>query len=160
MARLLALFIFSLSLSTGLMAQADFNSMPKPANAEEGETRGQSAEVDTELATLQFRRESISLSPESIRELDRLVRLMKSHPDLVVNVFGHADGSGSLERMQEVSELRAQMVKAYLISHGIALDRIYSMGFGYRLPIIMGLDAEARSLNNRVEVHIDYYNHK
>ncbi len=157
MVRMLVLLFVLFSLPTVLLAQ--------PGGIQEvdstaGASRGQSSELDTKLSTVYFTHGSVSLDAETLRELDRVVRLMKAHPDLVVNVFGHADDRGSLERMQELSALRAQMVKAYLIGQGISLDRIFSMGFGFRMPLTSEVNAKGRSENRRVEVHIDYHNHK
>ncbi len=160
MARLLALSFILLTCFAPVLAQPDFSAVPDTAEADMGEPRGQSTELDTRLATVYFDQGKVGLTPESLRELDRLVRLMQSHPDLIVNVFGHADDTGDLYRMQELSDLRAQMVKAYLISRGIPLDRIYSIGFGYRRPVTSEVTSEGRAKNRRVDIHIDYYNHK
>ena len=159
MARLLAL-MFACFLALPAVAQPDFNSLPTTEQDSLGASRGAAEELDTKLSTLYFGPQEVGLSPENVRELDRLIRLMKAHPDLVVNVFGHSDDVGSLSRIQELSDLRAQMVQAYLIANGISLDRIYSMGFGYRQPASKTINAEGRAMNRRVEVHIDYFNHK
>lgn len=160
MARLLSIsLIFLLGIAT-VVAQPDPTTPSDSSETEMGSPRGQSTELDTELARVQFKQGQVGLTAEAVRELDRVVVLMKAHPDLVVNVFGHADDTGTIYRMQELSDLRAQMVKAYLISQGIPLDRIYSIGFGFRRPSTHEVTPAGRAENRRVEIHIDYYNHK
>ncbi len=160
MGRLLALSLLFFIGTATLMAQPDLSTPPDSSEAEMGSSRGQEAELDTELARVQFKQGQVGLTAEAVRELDRVVVLMKAHPDLIVNVFGHADDTGTIYRMQELSELRAKMVKAYLISQGISLDRIYDIGFGFRRPSTFEVTPAGRAENRRVEVHIDYYNHK
>lgn len=161
MARLLALTFLLAVSTTAMVAQPDFNAVQDSTSEEDmGESRGQAAELDTELARVHFKQGKVGLTPEAQRELDRLIRLMENHPELIVNVFGHADDTGTIYRMQELSDLRAQMVKAYLIANGIPLDRIYSIGFGFRKPAVDSVTPAARAENRRVEIHIDYYNHK
>lgn len=158
--KILSLLILCGGFATVTMGQTSPPDTTAMDTAAMGATRGQENTLDTELSTVYFDANSVSLSPAAQRELNRLVRLMKAHPELIVNVFGHGDDPGSLMRIQELSELRAQMVKAFLISRGIPHTRIYSMGFGFRNPESPETTAEARAKNRRVEVHIDYYNHK
>lgn len=160
MARLLALLCFMVA-AAAIVAQPDVAAVSDSVTEEDmGAPRGQSAELDTELARVHFLRGKVGLTDEAQRELDRVVILMKNHPDLIINVFGHADDTGTIYRMQELSDLRAQMVKAYLIANGIPLDRIYSIGFGFRKPAVDDVSSAARAENRRVEIHVDYYNHK
>lgn len=160
MARLLAFSLLLILGTASLVAQPDLDTPPDSSESDMGSPRGQEAELDTELARVQFKQGQVGLTADAVRELDRVVVLMKAHPDLVVNVFGHADDTGTIYRMQELSELRAQMVKAYLISQGVSLDRIYDIGFGFRKPSTFEVTPAGRAENRRVEVHIDYYNHK
>lgn len=160
MARLLAFSLLLLLGTTSLVAQPDLSAESDSSETDMGSPRGQATELDTELARVQFKQGKVGLTAEAVRELDRVVVLMKAHPDLIVNVFGHADDTGTIYRMQELSELRAQMVKAYLISRGISLDRVYDIGFGFRKPSTFEVTSAGRAENRRVEVHIDYYNHK
>lgn len=160
MARLLALSIMFFVGTASMVAQTDLTTPPDSSETELGSPRGQETELDTELARVHFKHGQVGLTAEAVRELDRVVVLMKAHPDLVVNVFGHADDTGTIYRMQELSELRAKMVKAYLISQGISLDRVYDIGFGFRKPSTFEVTPSGRAENRRVEVHIDYYNHK
>ena len=131
MARLLALSLLFFVGTATLMAQPDLATPPDSSEGDMGSPRGQEAELDTELARVQFKQGQVGLTAEAVRELDRVVVLMKAHPDLIVNVFGHADDTGTIYRMQELSELRAKMVKAYLISQGISFRYRSQPGAGW-----------------------------
>jgi len=53
---------------------------------------------------------------------------------------------------QTLSESRAAAVREYLITHGIARERVTSVGFGETLPIDDNRTAEGRAINRRVEI--------
>ena len=67
-------------------------------------------------------------------------------------VEGHTDSQGTAASNQELSEKRAQAVRDYLVSRGIAADRIKSQGFGPTRPIGENSSAEGRANNRRVEI--------
>ena len=67
-------------------------------------------------------------------------------------VEGHTDSQGSAASNQELSDKRAQAVRDYLVSRGIAADRVKSQGFGPGRPIGENTSAEGRANNRRVEI--------
>jgi OOP family OmpA-OmpF porin len=52
---------------------------------------------------------------------------------IIVN--GHADRLGSAQYNQKLSEKRAEAVRAYLVSRGVAADKVEVLGFGKTLPV-------------------------
>jgi outer membrane protein OmpA-like peptidoglycan-associated protein len=98
-----------------------------------------------------FETAKTALLPESTRELDRLVGLLASMPTLKIEVRGHTDTVGSDADNMTLSEGRAAAVVTYLVSHGIAQDRLRSRGFGETAPIGSNATDEGRQLNRRVE---------
>ncbi|MBM4257275.1 MAG: OmpA family protein [Deltaproteobacteria bacterium] len=76
-------------------------------------------------------------------------------------VEGHTDGKGADAYNQPLSEKRAASVRNYLVQHGVASDRITSMGFGKTRPISANTNSdgsdnpEGRQQNRRVELVID-----
>ena len=52
---------------------------------------------------------------------------------IIVN--GHADRLGSTQYNQKLSEKRADAVRAYLVSKGVAADKVETLGFGKTLPV-------------------------
>jgi outer membrane protein OmpA-like peptidoglycan-associated protein len=91
------------------------------------------------------------LLPESTRELDRLVALLRQMPTLKIDVRGHTDSVDTDASNLALSTGRAASVVAYLVKAGIAPDRLQSKGFGESSPIATNGTEEGRKLNRRVE---------
>jgi OOP family OmpA-OmpF porin len=73
---------------------------------------------------------------EGKKELDdKVVEGMKAHPEVeLLLVTGHTDRIGTAKYNQKLSERRAAAVKTYLVSQGIAGDRIQTSGKGESMP--------------------------
>ena len=69
-------------------------------------------------------------------------------------VEGHTDSQGSASSNQDLSQRRAEAVRDYLVSRGIAGDRLTAQGFGPSRPIADNGTAEGRANNRRVEIVI------
>ena len=104
------------------------------------------------LKNIQFEFDSYELLNVSFAELDKLVEVLKLKPDWRVELAGHTDDQGSEEYNLTLSRSRAQSVGDYLQSNGIAVERITTLGYGKKRPLIDRLDEGARSVNRRVEV--------
>jgi outer membrane protein OmpA-like peptidoglycan-associated protein len=97
-----------------------------------------------------------SLRPESFPSLDELVDLLKSKPNIEMEIYGHTDNEGGYEYNMKLSQGRAESVKKYLIEHGIAAGRLTAVGYGYTKPIDSNQTPEGRQNNRRTEVRILY----
>jgi outer membrane protein OmpA-like peptidoglycan-associated protein len=97
-------------------------------------------------------------------ELKNLVQLLKSNPNLKVEISGHTDSKGDLEYNQKLSEERAQAVVNHLAENGISADRMKAKGYGKTMPAAPNKktngkdDPEGRQLNRRVELKITEIN--
>jgi outer membrane protein OmpA-like peptidoglycan-associated protein len=78
--------------------------------------------------------------------------LTEQDPDSKIVVEGHTDSQGSAASNQDLSQRRAQSVRDYLVSRGIASDRITAAGFGPTRSIADNGTAEGRANNRRVEI--------
>lgn len=94
------------------------------------------------------------LRPESYLELDRLVQMLKENPAIEIEMSAHTDSKGSDEYNFKLSDNRARSVSDYLISKGIATERIQSKGYGETQPVVPNDTDENRQLNRRVEFKI------
>lgn len=92
--------------------------------------------------------------PEKIRELDILADFMLARPNVAIIVEGHTDNVGSFGLNDRLSMDRANSVKDYLVSRGIAGIRIRTKGYGERRPIASNNDEFGRKLNRRTEIII------
>ncbi|SNR15012.1 OmpA family protein [Tenacibaculum jejuense] len=64
-------------------------------------------------------------------ELEHIVTVMKNHPDMVIKIESHTDSRGTKAYNRTLSTNRAKSTRAYLISRGIASNRIESaIGYG------------------------------
>jgi outer membrane protein OmpA-like peptidoglycan-associated protein len=78
--------------------------------------------------------------------------LTQQSPDSAIVVEGHTDAQGSQTFNLDLSTRRAQAVRDYLASHGVAPDRIKAEGLGFSRPIADNKTAEGRANNRRVEI--------
>lgn len=78
--------------------------------------------------------------------------LIKEDPTSKIVVEGHTDSQGGVPYNQDLSQRRAQSVRDYLVSRGIASDRVTSQGFGSSRSIADNASAEGRANNRRVEI--------
>ncbi len=98
-----------------------------------------------------FATNQYTLKSQSFPELDYLVRLMKARPTLKVKIEGHTDNVGSDEFNMKLSYQRAEAVREYMVKHGIARERLYTLGYGSTRPTATNDTEEGRRLNRRTE---------
>jgi outer membrane protein OmpA-like peptidoglycan-associated protein len=106
------------------------------------------------LNNIFFDRGKYYIKPESIPELNRLVKLLKENPEMKIEISGHTNNLGPAEANRILSENRANEVKKYLVSQRISPDRIRTVGYGSSKPIGDNNTEEGRKLNQRVEFMI------
>jgi len=94
------------------------------------------------------------LKPAAIGNLSRLVTFLARYRDRSVSIHGHTDSVGDKEENQELSERRANSIKAYLVSQGIASTRLLAIGKGQSDPIADNDSRAGRQQNRRAEVII------
>lgn len=117
-----------------------------------------------EKVTLQadalFDFDKATVKPDARVKLDDLVSRMKGVNLEVIIAVGHTDRIGSDAYNQKLSVRRAEAVKAYLVSKGVAANRIYTEGKGKRQPVKNCTGGVSKSViaclepNRRVEVEV------
>jgi outer membrane protein OmpA-like peptidoglycan-associated protein len=83
---------------------------------------------------------------------DIATALTEQDPDSTMVIEGHTDSQGAAEFNQQLSQKRAEAVRNYLVSRGIADDRVKAEGFGPSRPVADNTTAEGRANNRRVEI--------
>lgn len=106
------------------------------------------------LKNVLFVQSKTDLLPESFPELDVVVDFLKNNPGVSIELAGHTDNRGVAKDNIELSQARADKVKAYLVSKGISEKRITGKGYGGSHPIASNEQEETRKLNRRVEFTI------
>jgi outer membrane protein OmpA-like peptidoglycan-associated protein len=93
-----------------------------------------------------------TLKQDAREKLAKVSGILLAHPDIKLQVEGYTDSVGSDEFNQKLSEQRADSVRDYLVSQGIAADSITAKGFGKANPVASNDDAKGRQQNRRVEI--------
>ena len=115
------------------------------------------ATVLTELleGTATFEVGSAQLSTEATELLDRAIEILGENPTTRLTVEGHTDDVGSSEDNLALSEARAQAVVDYLVTGGVAAERLTAIGYGESRPIADNTTAEGRAENRRIEFVVE-----
>lgn len=74
--------------------------------------------------------------------------------DLTITVAGHTDPRGPARYNKTLSQRRAQAVVAYLVSQGVAPERLTAVGFGEERLVDRGRTARAYQRNRRIEFSV------
>lgn len=85
-------------------------------------------------------------------KLNQVADALLQNRDATMVVEGHTDSQGDDASNQKLSESRAKSVRDYLVTRGIADDRIRSLGLGETRPVADNANAEGRANNRRVEI--------
>ena len=92
--------------------------------------------------------------PASYPLLNQVVQVLNDYPKMRLRVEGHTDNVGGESFNLKLSQRRAESVMAYLVSKGIAEDRLDSAGYGLTRPVASNRTAKGRGQNRRTEFHI------
>jgi len=113
-------------------------------------------EIKSAVQLVQFETGKAVLLKKSYKVLDEIVTVMKSKTDYRLNISGHTDDSGEDKTNQALSESRTKTCYDYLVSKGIAANRITSAGFGETKPISDNKTEAGREQNRRVEFELSF----
>lgn len=92
------------------------------------------------------------LSAQGLRTAQKLADVLVQQPQSGVLVEGYTDSTGSPAHNLELSQRRAESVRAALLSMGVSGDRIATRGYGEAFPVASNKLAGNRQLNRRVEI--------
>jgi len=104
-----------------------------------------------ELERIYFKFDSHSLDDEAKRIIRQNVVWLQAKPDIKIFVEGHCDMRGSDAYNLILGEKRAKAATAYLLTLGIAADRISVISFGEEKPLDSTPGKAAAAKNRRVE---------
>ncbi len=109
-------------------------------------------EKNITLEGTSFAVSSAVLTSAAFDQLNSVVEYASTYPDVNLTIIGYTDSSGRLVKNIKLSQNRAESVKAFLISNGVAADRIFTQGLGPENPVATNDTPEGRSKNRRVEI--------
>jgi OmpA-OmpF porin, OOP family len=103
---------------------------------------------------INFKTASAEILPGSFAILDRALKVLQDFPEVNLEISGHTDSKGKADYNLGLSQRRADSVKLYFVSRGIASSRLTSVGFGKDRPIADNSTASGRATNRRTEFRL------
>ena len=132
-------------------------------NAMEQATRGTNVEVtrteNNELKLnipndISFDTGSAAIKPPLRTVLDPFANSLRDDPTARLLIVGHTDSTGSAAVNNPLSVERAQSVRDYLVTRGVAETRVETVGRGDREPVASNANDAGRAKNRRVEIFL------
>ncbi|MET0215214.1 MAG: OmpA family protein [Vicinamibacterales bacterium] len=93
-----------------------------------------------------------NLRPDALKILDDAIAKLQANPMLNVTIEGHCDSIGTVEYNLALGERRANSVREYLVSRGIAAGRLRTVSYGEERPIADNSTAAGRAENRRAHL--------
>ncbi|MEM1000429.1 MAG: DUF5723 family protein [Bacteroidota bacterium] len=110
--------------------------------------------LDLAFENLEFQSGKSIIRTSSYDELDSLAALLVRKPDWKLRIAGHTDNVGAESTNMRLSKNRANAVKDYLNSRGVAEERFIVEWYGESKPIVPNNSAANRQKNRRVEMEV------
>ena len=133
-----------------------------PGFAQEAEDDAQAVGVERAkiddlgvIAVVYFAVGSAELDPHARTTLDEAAQqLAEGATERQIEVGGHTDSSGAERLNTQLSQQRAQAVRAYLLRRGFAAERLVAIGYGMNQPAEGNDTAAGRARNRRVHLKL------
>ncbi len=100
------------------------------------------------LQSINFEYDKASLSADAKKKIQGNADWMKKNTGAKLQIEGHCDARGSIEYNLSLGERRAQAVKSYMTSLGVAAARLSIISYGKEKPLTSG-DSESDYAKNR-----------
>lgn len=105
----------------------------------------------SELTTVYFGFDSFEITGQAQAALDNNANWIRNNPSIHVQIEGHADERGTLEYNLNLGQLRADMVREYLVSAGVEAARLHPISYGEERPQDTSGTEQSHQLNRRVQ---------
>jgi peptidoglycan-associated lipoprotein len=131
-------------------------SQPAPAVAAQAQQPAEKTieEIQKELLMIHFDFNKYNIRPDAKTVLEGDAKVLNENPNVKVQVAGYCDDRGSVEYNLALGEKRAQSAKDYLVTLGVAADRLSTISYGKSDPIDPQNNEKAWAMNRRAELHI------
>ncbi len=106
------------------------------------------------LNNIYFDADKYAITERSLPALEEVYNFLANNPDVSVEIGGHTNSRPSDDFATTLSTNRAKAVAEWLVSKGIASERVQFKGYGKKYPIETNYTEEGRMKNQRVEVKI------
>ena len=109
------------------------------------------------VLNISFDSSNTDISSEYKPKLDSLAKKLLFYKNLVIEIGGYTDAKGDFVKNEHLSLIRAEKVKAYLISKGVAEENLVTFGYGELFPIYDNANNTISSKNRRIEIKTLYF---
>ena len=141
-----------LALGLAISACANQNSATDGANGGAGSASTPGSQQDFVVNVgdrVFFDTDQTDLSPTARETLDKQAQWLSRYAQYSFTIEGHADERGTREYNIALGARRAQNVRDYLISRGIAANRMRTISYGKERPVAVCNDISCWSQNRR-----------
>ncbi len=114
--------------------------------------------TDVDFAPVYFGFDADALSQGEMPKIEAVANHLQSNPERVVIIEGNCDERGSNEYNLVLGDQRAIKIRDYLVTIGIAANRIQTKSYGEEKPAVAGQGEAAWSKNRRGEFAV--FQHK
>ena len=104
---------------------------------------------ESPLTPVFYAYDSADVAAEMQGTLQKNAEILRQYPSWVVTIEGHCDERGTAEYNLTLGERRAQAARAYLVSLGVAAERLKTVSYGSEFPFDPGATEEAYAKNRR-----------
>jgi outer membrane protein OmpA-like peptidoglycan-associated protein len=98
-----------------------------------------------------------AVKSQFVPTLQNVGNVLREYDQTTVDVYGHADSTGTDSYNQDLSERRAMNVGSILMQGGVIRQRLIAQGYGESRPIADNGSESGRARNRRVEVYISAF---
>ena len=116
------------------------------------QTRDSARGLIVNMSDVLFDTAAFTLKPGAREKLSKVAGILLAYPGLNIEVDGHTDNVGGDEYNQNLSDQRAESVRAYLVAQGVPTGSVTAKGFGKTQPVGTNDTAAGRQINRRVEL--------
>jgi len=102
-----------------------------------------------------FETDSSELTEQSRATLDKQAQWLSQYGNYAFTIEGHADERGTREYNIALGARRAQTVREYLVSRGVAAQRMHTISYGKERPVAVCNDISCWSQNRRAVTVLD-----
>ncbi|PYN65785.1 MAG: peptidoglycan-associated lipoprotein Pal [Candidatus Rokuibacteriota bacterium] len=103
----------------------------------------------TELKDVHFDFDKYDIRPSDTKMLDANAAWLKSNSTILVLIEGHCDERGTNEYNLALGERRAKATMNYLVSQGVAQNRVSIISYGEERPVCTDHDEACWAKNRR-----------
>jgi len=96
-----------------------------------------------------FDTDRFNIDTTAAAALQSQAQYLGQYPQITITIEGHTDERGTREYNLALGERRANAAKNYLVSLGVAANRIATVSYGKERPEALGSDAQSWALNRR-----------